>query len=256
MLHARFTLRIHWFVLLAILAAGIAAAPVYVAAQQTAPASSPALAAASQGAPNAASSEEAKDVEVTQSDEQAELDVYRHAPIVHTLAKMLHMKLETTARLFEAINFVIIALAIVIPLVKILPKVLRKRSQTIQHSIESARKMTADANTRLAAVEAQLAKLDAEIAAMRTHVEEESKQDEVRIKAAIEEESSRIVAAAEQEIGMAAAQAKRGLRSFAADLAIERAAQQLVLTAETDRALITEFIHQTTGNGAGKGGKN
>jgi F-type H+-transporting ATPase subunit b len=44
------------------------------------------------------------------------------------------------------------------------------------------------------------------------------------------------------------------LRSFAADLAIEQAEKQLVLTPETDRALIAEFISDVATNG--KGGKN
>jgi F-type H+-transporting ATPase subunit b len=97
--------------------------------------------------------------------------------------------------------------------------------------------------------------LDDEIAKIRAQVEDESRQDEVRIKASIEEERTRIVAAAEQEIGVAAAQAKRGLRNFAADLAIEQAAKQLVLTPETDQALIAEFVSDVTGNGT-KGGRN
>ena len=50
---------------------------------------------------------------------------------------------------------------------------------------------------------------------------------------------------------MAAAQARRGLRHFAADLAIEQAAKQLVLTPETDRALIAQFMGD-----AAKGGQN
>ena len=87
-------------------------------------------------------------------------------------------------------------------------------------------------------------------------MEQESLEDEKRIKASIGEESARIVAAAEQEIGVAAAQAKRGLRNFAADLAIEQAAKQIVLTPETDRALIAEFVAGVAGDGAGKGGKN
>ncbi len=53
---------------------------------------------------------------------------------------------------------------------------------------------------------------------------------------------------------MAAAQAKRGLRNFAADLAIDQAAKQLVLTAENDRALIAEFVRDTATSG--KGGQN
>ena len=57
-------------------------------------------------------------------------------------------------------------------------------------------------------------------------------------------------------MSVAAAQAKRGLRHFAADLAIEQAAKQLVLTPETDRALIAEFVSETTASGAAKGGQN
>jgi F-type H+-transporting ATPase subunit b len=112
----------------------------------------------------------------------------------------------------------------------------------LKHDLESARKLTQDANARLNAVEAKLAKLDQEIAGIRVQVEEESKNDEVRIKATIQEESGRIVASAEQEIALAGAQAKRGLRLFAADLAIEQAVKQLVLTPESDRALIAEFV--------------
>jgi F-type H+-transporting ATPase subunit b len=169
-------------------------------------------------------------------------NVYRHTPLVQSLAKSFHLDVETTARLFEYINFAIIALAIVIPLVRIMPKVIRRRSETLKHDLETARKTTADANARLNAVEAKLSKLDSEIAAIRAQVEDESKQDEQRIKASIGEESGRIVAAAEQEIAVAASQAKRELRHFAADLAIEQAARQLVLTPETDRALIAEFV--------------
>ena len=172
--------------------------------------------------------------------------IYRHTPLVQSLAKVFHLDVEITARLFEYFNFAIIALAVVIPLVKIMPKMLRKRSETLKQDLETARKTTADANARLSAVEAKLSKFDSEIAAIRAQVEAESKQDEQRIKASIQEESGRIVAAAEQEIAVAAAQAKRGLRSFAAELAVEQAAKQLVLTPETDRALIAEFVGDAT----------
>jgi F-type H+-transporting ATPase subunit b len=111
--------------------------------------------------------------------------------------------------------------------------------------------MTDDANARLSAVEAKLASLDDQIAQFRAEVERESAGDEARIKAALEEERARIVQSAEQEIGQAAAQARRGLRNFAADLAIDQAARELNMTAETDRALIAEFVA-----GAATGGKN
>jgi F-type H+-transporting ATPase subunit b len=183
--------------------------------------------------------------------EESENDQYRHSPMVQSLAKLLHLDVESTARLFEIINVSVVILAIVIPLVRIMPMLLRKRSEKVRSDIESARKVTEDANERLSVVEAKLANLGDEISKFRTEVEREILQDEARIKAALEEESVRIVSAAEQEIILAAAQARRGLRSFAADLAIEQAAKQLVLTPDTDRALIAEFVRET-----GKGGQN
>ncbi len=83
-------------------------------------------------------------------------------------------------------------------------------------------------------MEAKLAGLGEEIAKFRAAGGAGSLEDEKRIKAALDEESARIVASAEQEIGVAVAQAKRGLRNFAADLAIEQASKQVVLTPETD----------------------
>jgi F-type H+-transporting ATPase subunit b len=127
--------------------------------------------------------------------------------------------------------------------------------------LDAARKATAQANLRLGAIEAKLSGLDGEIAQIRTQMEEESHQDETRIKSTIGEESARIVATAEQEIGASAAQARRSLRNFAADLAISQASKQLVLTPETDRALIAEFLGDVAGDGearkaAHQGGQN
>jgi F-type H+-transporting ATPase subunit b len=91
-------------------------------------------------------------------------------------------------------------------------------------------------------VEAKLSSIGEEIEKFRVEVERECVEDEARIQSSLKEESERIVASAEQEIAMAAAQARRGLRNFAADLAIDQAAKKLVLTPETDRALIAEFV--------------
>lgn len=203
------------------------------------------------------SSEEAKNPPknpAAQAEEQ-ENDQYRHAPIVQSLARILHMDVETAARTFEIFNVSVVVLGIVIPLVRIMPRLMRKRSEKIRADIESAQKTTQDANTRLSAVEAKLASLDQEIAKFRTEVEQQIAQDEQRGKAALEEETARVVASAEAEIGVAAAQAKRTLRSFAADLAIAQAAKQLVLTPETDRALIAEFVADA-GRDGHSGGTN
>ena len=138
-----------------------------------------------------------------------------------------------------------------------MPKLLRKRCRRFRVDIEDGAQDDARMPTRrLSAVEAKLASLDQEIAKFRTEVEQQIAQDEQRGKAALEEESARIVASAEQEIGVAAAQAKRSLRHFAADLAIDQAVKKLVLTPETDRALIAEFVNEAGRDGMNGGGKN
>jgi F-type H+-transporting ATPase subunit b len=238
--------------LLAVLAAALATAPSRLTAQGPAPAANSVPAAQTQ---NPAGSAAASSQPAPKS-EQDELDVYRHAPVVQTMARMLHLDLETAARIFEFINFAIIFLAVGIPLFRFLPKFLRKRAEKVRTDIESARKVTADANSRLSAVEAKLSSIGEEIQKFKTEVERESANDEARIKQALEEESARMVTAAEQEIAAAAAHARRGLRNFAADLAVGQAASQLVLTPEADRALIAEFVGQVDKNGAARGGKN
>ena len=219
---------------------GVLAVPIRVSAQEQA--AQPATA----GAVPAAEPSKAD------SDEEAQTKAFRlEGPLVKATSHALHLSLETTARIFEFTNFAIIVLAIVIPLFRLFPAMLRKRSKTLTESLESARKMTEDANARLSAVEAKLASIDGQISAFRAEVEREIVGDEARIKSALEEERARIVQSAEQEIGQVAALARRGLRNFAADLAVEQAARQINLTAETDRALIAEFA-----SGAAAGGKN
>ncbi|MGO9318588.1 MAG: ATPase [Terracidiphilus sp.] len=221
-----------------VLVAGIAATPIRLAAQSSA-------AQAVTATHDTAKPEAAKP-------EADPNDVYLHAPIVKTLARMMHLDVETTARIFEGINFAIIVLAVGIPLFRILPKTLRNRSEKVRAGIESARKQTEDAYSRLSVIEAKLAGLDSDIAQIRSQVELESKEDEARIKSTIKEESARIVAAAAQEMEASAAQARRSLRHFAADLAIEQAAKQLAITPETDRALIAEFLGDTSVQGGRK----
>jgi F-type H+-transporting ATPase subunit b len=234
----------------------IGAAPQRLRAQDPAPASAPVAAASAQPSAAAQAAPAGPENSEQLSDDERQTSLFRlEGPVVKWTARTFHIPAETAAVLFEAINFLIIALVVGIPLVRILPGHLRNRKAKLASDIESARKMTEDANARLSAVEAQMAKLGDEIARFRAEVEAESKQDEAKIKAALADESARIVESAEQEIAQAAAQARRGLRNFAADLAIDQAAKQIVLTAETDRALIAEFVGDLSSNGSVRGGK-
>lgn len=246
--HRRVVADVFRSVLLAGLAAVFALAPLRVAAQAPAPAPNAPSAAAAPPANGSAAAENSSSDDMEKS--------FLHSPTVQSVARILHLKLETTVLILLVINFAVIFLAIAVPLSRAMPKIIRKRSQTLSHDLSTARAATADARARLSAVEAKLAGLGEEIARFRTEMENDAREDEKRIKASLTEESARIVAAAEQEIGVAVAQAKRGLRSFAADLAIEQASRQLTMTPETDRALIAEFISGVAADAAGKGGKN
>jgi F-type H+-transporting ATPase subunit b len=249
MQHVHLCKRILGLVFLSTLLAGVAIAPLRIAAQEPGSAVQSHPSEPSQVSGQAAAPEAAKS-------EAVDENKFRHTPLVQAAAKALNLSTETMARIFEFINFAIIALAIVLPLARFLPKFLRTRALKVRDDIESARKVTEDANARLSAVEAKLASLGDEIARFRTEVEQESLQDEAQIKAALKEESARIVAAAEQEIGVAAAQARRALRHFAADLAVGQAARQMVLTPETDRALIAEFVAGIAHGDGKTGGQN
>ena len=173
-------------------------------------------------------------------------DVYRHSATVRWIAHSFHTSTETAARAFEWINFAILALAIVIPLARILPKVMRRRSEALREQLASARTATVDAQARLAAVEQKLSGLDSEIAAIRHQVEIEMQQDEAGFKTNLQEESARIVASAEQEIAVAAAQAQRELKQYAAGLAIDKALAEITLSTEQESALIADFARNSS----------
>jgi F-type H+-transporting ATPase subunit b len=239
------SVRVFGFLFLAILAVSVAVTPFRLAAQEATPAAATQLAPPVTAAPEGPKSQEEQN------------QAFRlEGPLVKWTAKTFNVGVETAATIFEFTNFALIVLLVGIPIARVMPKVFHKRSETLGYNLKTAREATADANARLSAVEAKLAGLDDEIKKFRIQIEQESKEDEARIKAALAEESARIVDSAEQELGAAAAHARRSLRSFAADLAIEQAAKQLVLTPDTDRALIAEFIGDVSGNGAKKGGQN
>jgi len=208
-----------------------------------------------QQAPANAGENTAPDAEVTEKKEEVkdENEEYRHSPMVQKLGGMLGMNKEQAATAFTVFNFLVLLFAVGLGLLKALPKAFRKRSGDIQKHLVDARTATQEATARLSAVEARLAKLDGEIAAMKTQAEADSARDEQRVKASVEAESAKIVAAAEAEIVAATAMARREIQSYAADLAIDQAARKLVVTAETDRLLVESFA---TRLGADIGGQN
>lgn len=189
---------------------------------------------------------EKKEVE---KDEAAE---YRHSPTVVKLGGMLGLSPDAAATAFTLLNLAVLVAGVGFLLARSLPKAFRKRNTEIQKHLVDARTATEEASARLSGVEARLAKLDEQIAAMKTQAEADAARDERRIKAGIEDEKSRIVAAAEQEIASAATAAQKQIQKYAAELAVEHAARKLVITAETDRLLVEGFAHKLGGTNGGQ----
>ena len=185
--------------------------------------------------------------------EQDENDAYRKSTAVVSLGKKLGMNAEQSATAFMVTNFLLLAAGVGWMLIKMLPKMLRARNTSIQKNLVDARTATEEARARLSVVEERLAKLDGEIAAMRTHAEQDSAKEEQRIKASVEDEKNKILAAAEQEITAATMHAQKQLQQHAAELAIEQAARKLVVSAETDRLLVQSFAQRLTGDESKKG---
>ncbi|MFP5207029.1 MAG: hypothetical protein ACLGSH_16880, partial [Acidobacteriota bacterium] len=121
--------------------------------------------------------------------EEDQQNAFLNAPVVHKMAQAFNLSEPAARTLFLLINFLIIFFAIAIPLVRMMPKIFRKRTQNLRRDLDLARKATEEARQRMSAVEAKLAGLDQEIAQFRAQVEQESLEDEKRIKASIQEES-------------------------------------------------------------------
>jgi F-type H+-transporting ATPase subunit b len=182
----------------------------------------------------------------TKDEEKAkeEEDAVRHAPAIKYIASKTGLTVDQAYWVCVGLNFAVVFGTIVVMLRKKLPGYFTGRTSTIQKGIEEARKASGEARVRLADVEGRLSRLDAEIAAMKREADENAKAEEQRILAAGEEERRRIVVSAEQEIEMTANAARRELKSYVSELAIELAEKKIRVSKDTDESLVRAFTTQ------------
>jgi len=183
----------------------------------------------------------AKDVEKTGSESEAGEDAFKHSAAIKMLARITGLSVENAYWLAVVINFVIMFGVLWILLRKMIPAAFKARTASIQEKLAEARKMSEEARQRLSEVEGRLARLDSEIAQMKTDAEAISRAEEQRILAAGEEERRRIVTSAEQEIEMAANLARRNLKAYSAELAVNLAEKKIRVAPNVDAALVREF---------------
>ena len=173
-----------------------------------------------------------------------EADAIRHSSAVQYIARKTGLTVDQTYWICVGFNFAVVFGTIAVMLRKKLPGYFTGRTSTIQKGIEEARRASEDARQRLTEVEGRLSRLDTEIASMRREADENARAEEQRILAAGEEERRRIVASSEQEIEMTANAARRELKSYVSELAIELAEKKIRVSKDTDEALVRSFTAQ------------
>ena len=175
-----------------------------------------------------------------ENDEEA----FKHSPSVQYVARHLGISVEAAYWILVVLNFAIIAGAILWFWRSKMPTAFRNRTESILKSMETARTASEEANRRLKDVESRLARLDSEIAQMKSSAEAAARAEELRIREAAEEDKKKIIESAEQEIDAAARAARAQLKSFAADLAVGLAEKQIRIDSNTDQALVRGFGKQ------------
>jgi F-type H+-transporting ATPase subunit b len=211
-------------------------------ASQPVPAASAAEPASVNQAPDADSSKASGQAETAKPEQgEEEYSQFKYTSVVKSLASKTGLSKAAVYWIFVIINFVILAAALAWVVRKVLPNGFAPRTAEIQKALEEARKASADASARLGEIEGRLARLDAEIAGIRSAAEADFTVEEQRIKAAAEQDAKNVIAAAEQEIAAAARTAQRELKSFVADLAVNLAENKIKVDDQTDQALIRSF---------------
>ncbi len=168
-------------------------------------------------------------------------DEIRNAPSVRKIAQWTGLSTEKAYWLSIFLNFAILAVLLGLLLKKVLPATFKNRNQSIQKRIEEARKTSDEARERLKQVESRLSRLDVEITEMRREAEENARTEEKRVQAEGEAERRRIVTSAEQEIASAAGHARRELKAYAAELAVNLASRKIKVDKDADQSLVRDF---------------
>jgi F-type H+-transporting ATPase subunit b len=195
----------------------------------------------------AADSELASESKEAGGEENAQ---FKQSKAVKWISHLVGISPEAGYWVFVFINFAIVAGFIYWASRTNLAQAFRARTVAIQKGIEEARRASAEANARLEQIQGRLSKLDSEVAEIRAAAEADFSAEEQRIKKAAEEDARRVVETAESEIAAAAKNARRELRTYAAELAVELAKKNIKVDAQTDAALVRDFVSQL-----GKDGK-
>ncbi|HEX4379227.1 MAG TPA: ATP synthase F0 subunit B [Candidatus Acidoferrum sp.] len=156
---------------------------------------------------------------------------------------------EHVNEIFKWINFALVAAGLIWLFGKVLPPLFRKRSDEIGAAIKRATEAKAEADRMLREAEQKLAKLEHEIAQLRTIAQREAVAEAERIRNSTLTDAQKIEAAAEAEIEAAERAARLELKALAANLAVDSAESLLAkqLTPQAQEALVSAFVKGLAG---------
>jgi F-type H+-transporting ATPase subunit b len=146
------------------------------------------------------------------------------------------------------INFAILAVGLGYLLVKNLPPFFHARTSLIQKEISEAQKAKQDSDQRAAAIDKRVSGLGAEIEAFRVQSRAEMEREGERIRQETAAQIRKINDQAQIEIESAGKTARREVRLYAANLALDLAAQRIRGRLDADKsagmeaALVDNFI--------------
>jgi F-type H+-transporting ATPase subunit b len=127
----------------------------------------------------------------------------------------------------------------------------RARQEGIRRDLLRAEEERRAAVAKLEEVEGRLARLDAEVGAIREQARREAAEERERIERATEEEVRKIREQARREIESAAKAARAELRAYTAEQSV-RLAEELIrseISPEDDEHLVSEYVEELGGVG-------
>jgi F-type H+-transporting ATPase subunit b len=141
-------------------------------------------------------------------------------------------------------NFAILALGLGYLMSKNLPTFFNTRTASIQKGIAEAQQVKRDAEQRAAATDARVSALGADIEKFRTEASAQMQREGERIQQETERQIAKLKDQAAQEIESAGKVARRELKTYAAQLALELAEQRIRgrLDPTTEAGLIDRFV--------------
>ncbi len=146
--------------------------------------------------------------------------------------------------IWQILNFLILAGVLGWLVAKYGGPALAARSKGISEGLAAGEKAKAEADARASQVQAKLANLETEIAALRTSAREEREREADRIRRDTETEIARMHYQAEQEIESAGKLARFNVQRAAAVLAIELAETKVRarMSPDTQSVLLESFL--------------